>query len=86
MPRTSRDAESVRLVALTDQVVHVGVHLVLEDAVRGSARCPAGDEHAPAANIDPDGIILIAGSFAGRPAHRTAGSPLVLPAHRGRLQ
>ena len=85
--RIQREAESRRLVAVTRvKVVRVGVHLVLEDAIRGSARCIADDEHAPTGNIDPDGIGLVGGSFAGRPALPATGSPPLLPTHRGHRQ
>jgi hypothetical protein len=85
--RIHREAESGRLVAVTRvKVVRVGVHLVLEDAIRGSARCVADDEHAPTGNIDPDGIGFVGGSFADRPALWAAGSPPLLPTHRGHLQ
>jgi len=68
------------------KVVRVGIHLVPEDAIRGSARCIADDEHAPAGNIDPDGISLADGSFGDRLACPAARSSPVLSAHRGRLQ
>ena len=48
-----REGESVRLVAVTRiKVVRVGIHLVLEDAIRGSTRCMADDEHAPGPDRD----------------------------------
>jgi len=79
--------ESVRLVALARiKAVHPGIHLVLKDAVRGSARCPADDEHAAAANINPDRISLIGGGFTDRPACRAARSLLALPTHCGHLR
>ena len=85
--RVQRSGESVWLVALTRiKVIHSGIHLVLKDAIRGPARCPADDEHAPAANIDPDGIRLIGGSSAHWPARRTAGPSLAPPTHRGHLR
>jgi hypothetical protein len=85
--RVQRSGESVWLVALTRiKVIHSGIHLVLKDAIRGPAWCPADDEHAPAANIDPDGIRLIGGSSAHWPARRTAGPSLAPPTHRGHLR
>ncbi len=42
--------ESIRLVALARiKAIHPGIHLVFKDAVSGSARCPADDEHPAAA-------------------------------------
>ena len=71
---------SGRLVTVTRvKVVWVSIHLVLEDAIRGSARCIADDEHAPTGNIDPDGIGLVGGSFADWLALPAAGSPPRLP-------
>lgn len=85
--RVQRSGESVWLVALTRiKVIHSGIHLVLKDAIRGPAWCPADDEHAPTANIDPDGIRLIGGSSAHWPARRTAGPSLAPPTHRGHLR
>ncbi len=85
--RVQRSGESVWLVALTRiKVIHSGIHLVLKDAIRGPARCPADDEHAPAANIDPGGIRLIGGSSAHWPTRRTAGPSLAPPTHRGHLR
>jgi hypothetical protein len=85
--RVQRGAQSVRLVAVTYiKVVRAGIHLVLEDAIRGSARCVADDEHAPAGYIDPDEVSLAGGSFGGRLACPAARSSPVPPAHRGRLQ
>jgi len=85
--RIQREAESGRLVTVTRvKVVWVSIHLVLEDAIWGSARCIADDEHAPTANIDPDGIGLVGGSFADWLALPAAGSLPWLPTHRGHLQ
>ena len=85
--RVQRSGESVWLVALTRiKVIHSGIHLVLKDAIRGPARCPADNEHAPTANIDPDGIRLIGGSSAHWSARRTAGPSLAPPTHRGHLR
>ena len=85
--RVQRGAESVRVGVLSRvKVVGGGFHLVLKDAVGGSARCIADDEHAPDANIDPDGIRLADGSPGDRPARPVAGASLVLPAHGGHLQ
>jgi hypothetical protein len=81
-----REAESGWLVAVTRiKVVRVGIHLVLEDAVRGSARRIADDEHAPTGGFYPDGIGPVGGSFGGRPARPAAGSSPLLPAHSGHL-
>ena len=83
----SAEAESGRLVTGTRvKVVWVSIHLVLEDAIRGSARCIADDEHEPTGNIDPDGIGLVGGSLADWLALPAAGSPPWLPTHRGHLQ
>jgi hypothetical protein len=80
-------SESVRLVAVTRiKVVRVGIHLVLDDAVRSSARCTAHDEHAPTGHINPDGISLVGGSFGDSPTRSAAGSSPVLPTHHGHLQ
>jgi hypothetical protein len=85
--RVQRPGKSVWLVALTRiKVSHSGIHLVLKDAIGGPARCPADDEHAPTANIDPDGIRLIGGSSAHWSASRTAGPLLAPPTHRGHLR
>ena len=85
--RIQCEAESGRLVTVTRvKVVWVSIHLVLEDAIRGSTRCMADDEHAPTGNIDPDGIGLVGGSFADWLALPAAGSPPWLPTHRGHLQ
>ena len=63
--RIQREAESGLLVTVTRvEVVWVSIHLVLEDAIRGSARCIADDEHAPTGNIDPDGIGRVGGGSA----------------------
>ena len=63
--RVQREAESGRLIAVTRvKMVWVGIHLVLEDAIRGSARCIADDEHALTGNIDPDCASLV-GSSSG---------------------
>lgn len=63
------------------KVVQYGINLVLEDAIRSSARGEADDKHATAANIDPDRLGLISGSFTNWPTYRTAGSPLAPSAH-----
>lgn len=60
--------------------------MLRKDAIRGPARCPADDEHAPTANIDPDGIRLIGDSSAHWSASRTAGPLLAPPTHRGHLR
>ncbi len=66
-------AGSVRVVVLSRvKVVGGGFHLVLKDAVGGSARCIADGEHAPDANIDPDGIRLAARRSRG-PAGSSGG-------------
>jgi hypothetical protein len=76
-----------RLVAPVGvKVVHPGIHLVLKNAIGSSARCPADDKHAAAANIDPDRISLIGGGFTDRPTCWTAGPPLALSAHRSHLR
>src|SRR5271166_3360571 len=73
--RGQRRAESGRVVVLSRiQVVRGGFHLVLKDAMGGSARCIADDEHAPTANTDPDGIRLASGSPGDRPARPVAGA------------
>ena len=78
--RVQRENESVRLVAVTRiKAVRVGIHLVLEDAIRGSTRCMADDEHAPTGNIDPDGISLVGGSFGDRLAWTGLGWHPVFP-------
>ena len=85
--RGQRGTESVRVVVFSRlKVVRGGFHLVLKDAIGGSARCIADDEHAPIANIDPDGIRLAGGSLGDRPARPVAGASLVFPAHGGHLQ
>ena len=84
--RVQRGAESVRVVLSRIKVVRAGLHLVRKDAVGGSARCIADDEHAPTANIDSDGIRLAGGSLGDRQARPVAGASLVLPAHGGHLQ
>lgn len=63
------------------KVVCVGIHLVLKDAVGRSTRCIADDEHAPAANIDPDRTRLIPGSPRDRPARPMDGASLTFPTH-----
>ena len=66
-----RGAESVRVVVFSRiKVVRGGFHLVLKDAIGGSARCIADGEHALTANIDPDGIRLAAVSGTGRLVRR----------------
>ena len=78
---------SVRLIAAGPiGAVRIDIHLVLEDAVIGSTRCMADDEHAPAGNIDPDGISLVGGSSGDGLTRPAAGSSPLPPAHRGHLQ
>src|ERR1035438_8283024 len=87
IPRSAREAESVRLVAVTRiKVVWVGIHLVLEDAIRGPTRCIADDEHAPAGNVVPDWASLVGSNSGDRPSRPAARSSPLPPTHRGHLQ
>jgi hypothetical protein len=81
MPRIAQGRASTVGLFVHLKVVCVGIHLVLKDAVGRSTWCIADDEHAPAANIDPDRTGPIPGSLRDRPARLMDGASLTFPAH-----